>query len=289
MANQKIIGIDIGGTKVHIGVVQHGEILQELRIPTAAQGSREELLADITQGIRQVLDPEVVGIGIGVPGLVDEQNGIVFSVQNIPSWTEVHLKQHLEEAFGLPVYMTNDANTYALGEKVYGPGKPYQHMLGVTLGTGIGTGIIANNTLYSGAFSCAGEFGGMPYLDKTLEDYCSGKFFLQAYGMPGDELQALASTGDARALEAFQQFGHHLGNAIKVMLYALSPEAIFLGGSVSHCYPFFEAAMRKSVADFPYKVVSDKLVIEQSEIKHVAVLGAVALFRMRHQPVPDYT
>ncbi|MCJ8164388.1 ROK family protein [Pontibacter sp. E15-1] len=289
MKDQKVVGIDIGGTKVHIGVVQRGQVIAELRIPTAAKSSKEAILRDISDGIRQVIDPEVVGIGIGVPGLVDEKKGIVFDVQNIPSWTEVRLKQHLERAFELPVYITNDANTYALGEKVYGPGKPYQNMIGVTLGTGIGTGIIANNNLYSGAFSCAGEFGGMPYLDKTLEDYCSGKFFLQAYGTPGDEMQALANTGDARAIEAFQQFGHHLGNAIKIMLYALSPEAIFLGGSVSHCYPFFKEAMHKSVADFPYRVVTDKLVIEQSEIKHVAVLGAAALFRMRHQPVPDYT
>jgi glucokinase len=282
MDDQKIIGIDIGGTKVHMGIVQNGEITKELRLSTASQASKAQLLDDITNGIGQLMDADVAGIGIGVPGLVDEEKGIVYSVQNIPSWSEVHLKTHLEDFFKLPVYLTNDANTYALGEKVYGKGKPYRHMVGVTLGTGFGAGIIADHKLYSGAFSSAGEYGGVPYLDKTLEDYCSGKFFMHEYGKPGDEMYALAKAGDARALKAFKHFGHHVGNAIKIILYTLSPEAIFLGGSVSRCYPYFSEAMQHSIDSYPYKLVTDHLVVAQSDIANVAVLGAAALFQMRH-------
>lgn len=285
MDDLKVIGVDIGGTKVHMGIVQNGIITRELRLTTAAQGAKEQLLSDITDGIRQLMDADVAGIGIGVPGLVDEEKGIVYNLQNIPSWDEVHLKAHLENAFKRPVCITNDANTFALGEKVYGKGKRFKNMLGVTLGTGIGTGIIINHDLYGGAFSSAGEFGSVPYLDQTLEDYCSGKFFQNKYGMSGDQLQELAKEGDARAIDIFNQFGHHLGNAIKVLLYALAPEAIFLGGSASRSYPFFHEEMQLSIASFPFRVVTDQLVIELSEIENAAVLGAAALFHMRQARV----
>ncbi|GAB3534110.1 ROK family protein [Pontibacter brevis] len=280
MEDRKVIGVDIGGTKVHMGIVQNGVITKELKLTTAAQGAKEQLLSDITDGIRQLMDADVTGIGIGVPGLVDDEKGIVYNVQNIPSWDEVHLKTYLEDAFNRPVCVTNDANTFVLGEKVYGKGKRFKNMLGITLGTGMGTGIIINHGLYGGAFSCAGEFGSVPYLDQTLEDYCSGKFFQNKHGMSGDQLQVLAEEGDAKAIDIFRQFGHHLGNAIKVVLYALSPEAIFLGGSASRSYPFFHEEMHRSIASFPYRVVTDQLVLECSEIENAAVLGAAALWHM---------
>src|SRR5687768_1430608 len=117
MNNSKIIGLDIGGTKIHLGLVQEGAILAELKLPTSAQASKEQILAEIRSGIQSLMEDSVIGIGIGVPGLVDEQNGIVYGVQNIPAFKEVHLKTHLEEYFGKPVYLTNDANSFVLGEK----------------------------------------------------------------------------------------------------------------------------------------------------------------------------
>lgn len=283
----KILGVDIGGTKIHMGEVSNGIVLRDLKFSTSASAPKEQILQEIVDGITQLMTPETLGIGIGVPGLVDEENGIVHNVQNIPSWEKVHLKEYLEDHFEKPVYITNDANTFAAGEKMYGKGKNFRNFVGITLGTGIGTGIIINDTIYSGAFSGAGEFGGIPYLDKTIEDYSSGKFF-KKFGTTGKKLMLKADQGDANALEIFNQYGNHLGSALKVILYSISPEAIFLGGSVSQCYKYFQESLFASLKEFPYDVISDNLVVEKSFIASASILGSAALFLMRYEQDPSF-
>ncbi|MBC6612624.1 ROK family protein [Hymenobacter sp. BT507] len=284
MTQTNYIGIDIGGTKVHIGVVQDGQIVRDVRFETSAQAPQEQILGELVRHIQLMLDTaDVAGIGIGVPGLVDEQQGVVHNVQNIPSWREVRLKEHLARHFAQPVYMTNDANAFAVGEKIFGQGQPYANLVGLTLGTGLGAGIIINHDLHAGTLSSAGEFGCIPYLDKTVEDYCSGKFFVQQYQQEGGALYALARTGDARALEALASYGRHLGNTIKIILHTLAPEAIFLGGSVSHGYELFREAMEASIREFPFRLVTDRLVVAPSKLRNAAVLGAAALCKMKQE------
>ncbi|QMU28553.1 ROK family protein [Adhaeribacter radiodurans] len=281
LSEHKIIGLDIGGTKIHIGLVEAGKITKELKIATAAQASKKEILNQLVQSIEQLMEPDVMGIGVGVPGLVDEEKGVVCDVQNIPDFTEIPLKNYLEDYFRKSVYLTNDANSFILGEKLYGRAQPYKNVVGLTLGTGFGGGIILNNQLYSGAFSSAGEFGGIPYLDSTLEDYCSGKFFQNQFGVLGQEVHQAAVKGDNRAIAMLEQFGTHLGEAIKMILFALAPEAIFLGGSVSKCFPFFKDAMQQRVEEFPFERVKKQLIIEQSHMRNGAILGAAALVQMK--------
>lgn len=282
MENRQIIGIDIGGTKIHIAAIQEGEIIKEAKFPTPAQSSKEKIIAGLISGIEPFISSETDGIGIGVPGLIDEEKGIVYDLNNIPAWQQVHLKKELEDHFHVPVYITNDANCFILGEKVYGKAKPYKNVVGLSIGTGLGGGIIINHQLYSGTLSSAGEIGGVPYLDKTLEDYCSGKFFLGVHGTEGTEILARAEAGDSQALEIFQEFGHHIGNAVKVILLILSPQAIFLGGSVCSAYPFFKEAMLKTIHTFPFKGVIKDLVIQPSDTKNGPLFGAAALFRMKN-------
>ncbi|TDN38699.1 ROK family protein [Hymenobacter sp. UV11] len=284
MSNKQYIGIDIGGTKTHVGLVQQGALIREAKFATAATAPQEQILAELVHHLEAFVGADVAGIGVGVPGLVDEANGIVHGVQNIPSWQEVHLQAHLASHFGKPVYLTNDANAFTVGEKMYGQGQPFANLVGLVLGTGVGAGLIINHTLYSGTLSSAGEFGGIPYLDKTIEDYCSGKFFAQRTGRPGAAWHALAQQADAEALDVFAEFGRHLGNAIKTILYALSPEAIILGGSVSQCYEYFRGGLAESLREFPFKAVTERLVITPSALGNAAVLGAAALCEMRQAP-----
>ncbi|MGV3642066.1 MAG: ROK family protein [Adhaeribacter sp.] len=283
MRDQKVIGIDIGATKMHLALVQGGRILREHKFPTSAQAPKDQIIAELIAGIMELFDAGVSGIGIGVPGLVDESQGIIYDLNNIPSWQEVHLKAALEGVFKVPVFLTNDGNTFVLGEKIYGQGRAYKNLLGITLGTGFGTGIVLNNQLYSGTLSSAGEFGGAPYLDQTIEDYCSGKFFQQQYGEAGQQVAEKALAGDARAQEAFRSYGSHLGKALHTLLYALSPEAIFLGGSVTGCYSLFSDAMHESLQTFPFKRVLEKLVIRPSTIENAGILGAAALVEMKKE------
>jgi glucokinase len=281
MTSSKYLGVDIGGTKVHLGVVQHGEVIQEVRFETSANAPKEQLLAELMHQLAPLVTADVAGIGIGVPGLVDEENGIVHNVQNIPAWREVHLRQHLASHFDQPVYLTNDANAFAIGEKMYGQGQPYANLVGLALGTGLGAGIIINHQVYSGTLSSAGEFGMIPYLDRTIEDYCSGKFFVQRTGRPGTEWHARAQRGDAEALAIYGEFGWHLGQVLHIILYALAPEAVFLGGSVSKGFEYFRGGLHASLAAFPFKQVTERLVVAPSTIGNAAVLGAAALCHMK--------
>lgn len=273
----KIIGIDLGATNIHIGIVQDSKVTEEIKIPTLATASREEIIANLISGIEKLRSKDFDGIGIGVPGLVDEEKGIIFDVFNIPAWKEVHLKQHLEAHFKIPVRITNDANVFAMGEKFFGKGGPFKNMVGVTLGSGLGTGIIIDDKLYSGAYSSAGEMGLIPYNGKILEDYCSGKFFQREYGMKGEEVYALAKEGDDSALAIFREFGKHLGNAINIILIVLSPEAIFLGGSISKSFEFYENSLKETLNTFPFKKVLEQLVLEPSQTSNISILGAAAL------------
>ncbi|MGI4833515.1 MAG: ROK family protein [Janthinobacterium lividum] len=284
MSSSKYLGVDIGGTKIHAGIVQAGKLDQEIRFETAAAAPKEQILAELTRQLAPLVTADVAGIGIGVPGLVDEANGIVHNVQNIPAWREVHLGPHLARCFGKPVHLSNDANAFAVGEKLYGQGQPYANLVGLALGTGLGAGIIINHQLHSGTLASAGEFGMIPYLDKTLEDYCSGKFFEQRTGRSGAAWQARARQGDAAALAVYAEFGRHLGRALHIILYALAPEAILLGGSVSQGFEFFRGGLSESLGAFPFPLVTERLVVAPSALGNAAVLGAAALCHLKQAP-----
>lgn len=264
-----------------MGMVRDGKIIDDVTFATPAQAPEQEVVAEIIKGVEKLIDKDVAGVGIGVPGLVDEEQGVVYDLWNIPSWKEVFLKKYLEDHFSKPVHITNDANTFVLGEKIYGKGSAFKNLVGITLGSGFGTGIVIHDKLYSGTLSSAGELASIPYEDSNLEDYCSGKFFRKQFNMEGADVYALAKEGDPKAIDIFNQYGRHLGNAIKTILYILSPQAIFLGGSVSGSYDFFKGSLNESIEAFPFKRVTSKLTIEPSAIKNVSVLGAAALISMR--------
>ena len=283
MINQKLIGIDIGATKMHVGVVDNGKVTDEVYVPTSSKAPEMQVVSELIEGIEKIFSKEVNGIGVGVPGLVDPDQGVVYDLWNIPSWKEVPLKKYLEEHFKIPVFLTNDANTFVLGEKTYGDGKPFRNMVGITLGSGFGTGIIIHNELYSGSYSSAGELADIPYLDGNIEDYCSGKFFRKKFEVNGSDLYKMAKENDEEALTILHEYGGHVGNAIKLILSILSPEAVFLGGSVSGSYEFFKEGLYEKVNTFPFKRVLNKLTIKPSQVKNISILGAAALVNMRQK------
>jgi len=225
------------------------------------------------------LEDDVVGIGVGIPSVLDRKNGIIYDVQNIPSWKEVHLKEILEKHFNKKVFINNDANCFAIGERVFGIGQKYENFIGLAIGTGIGGGIINNGSLLKDVNCGSGEFGEMKYLDARYEDYCSSLFFKKKYNIDGFDLYNMALSGDSKALEIFKTFGFHLGNMIKTVLFALDPEAIILGGSIAGSNLFFEEAMWNEIKDFTYPKSIEKLTIEYSNLGNNAqILGAAALY-----------
>lgn len=272
-----ILGLDIGGTGIKGGVLIKGHLEDIRSIPTPALESKEFILETIASFIETYTHYDFVGIGIGIPGLVDSREGIVLGLKNIPSFQHVELKKFLTERFAKPVFVNNDANCFAIGVHKYGVGKPFKNLVGITLGTGVGGGIVINGQLYSGMFSAAGEWCSAPYLEHNYEYYCSGKFFQNIYKSKPKALAKLALTGDPVAIQAYEEFGHHLGELLKVILYSLAPEAIILGGSIRKTYPLFKKSLFKSLETFAYPTVLANLKILISELDETAIHGAVAL------------
>ena len=277
MMARPVIGVDVGGTTIGIGRIESQKIVRQHSNKINASGTLEQTVNEIIESIQPVFDSNIAAIGIGVPSVVDNVAGIVYNAQNIPSWKEVHLKAILEDHFQKPVFLNNDANCFAIGEKYFNKGRPFSNFVGVTLGTGFGTGIIINNSLYSGVNCGAGEFCSIPYLDKTIEDYCSEQFFAKMHNSTGLEMSQKAGNSDKDALAVFDSFGHHLGEIIKIILFALSPEAIILGGSISQSNSYFKEAMWEAVRSFPYPKALGSLVIEVADHPHIGILGAAAL------------
>ena len=273
------IGIDLGGTNVRCGLVENNSVITRLSETCRSDQPEHVVLEQIEGLIRQLMNPAVKGIGIGVPSVVDVEKGIVYHVTNIPSWIEVHLKKYIESKFGIPVYVNNDANCFALGEHRYrcNEGNAFRNTIGVTLGTGVGAGVIINNRLYSGSNTGAGEIGCLPYLDRTLEDYCGSLFFVNNHHTTGKEVENLARCGDANALKIWEEFGKHIGVAVKMILYAYDPDAIIFGGSITNAYSFFEAAMRKELGTFFFPETVKKIQILISTNDDISILGAAAL------------
>lgn len=275
--SQAILGLDIGGTTIKAGVMIHGKLHDIRSIETPFMESQEVILDTIADFISTYLNFDFSAIGIGIPGLIDTENGIVLNLGNIPSFTKVFLRDFLQDRFGKPVFINNDANCFALGEYKFGAARIYKHVVGITLGTGVGTGIIVNGHLYCGFHCAAGEWCSAPYLDNDFEFYCSSKFFLSKYGKKPKSLYKKALEGDREALGAFHEFGFHLGELIKNILYALAPEAIVLGGSIRKAYPFFKESMLANISTFKYPSVSSNLKILISALDETAIHGAVAL------------
>lgn len=272
-----LLGIDIGGTTINFGLVENSEVVGKKCVPSFSKGSSlPQTLDYLVSRIDEIITPDVKSIGIGVPTIVDPVNGVVYDAANIPSWTEVRLKSFLESRYGIPVQVNNDANCFALGAyaKVR---NSCRVLVGVTLGTGTGVGIVTEGKIFSGAFCGAGEISTLPYLDATYEDYCSSKFFINK-GLGCKETADAAFSGDIRAVSVFKEFGAHMGALLSVVMYAYDPGCIVLGGGVSNSFSLFRDSMMDSLRkSFCYARPLNNLEITAMPQEEIALLGASLL------------
>lgn len=274
---KNVVGVIFGGKHLHVGRLENGVICDIIHKEINNRESEEVILAEIMATIKKVYNDSVVGIGVGMPSLVDVRKGIVIKPTNVPSWNKVYLKDILEERFKIPVFVNNDANCFALGEKYFGVAKDYDNIAGITIGTGMGVGIIIHGKLYSGRNAGAGEFCSIPYKEYDYEYYCSSKYFEEKYGIRNDVLFSRAQKKDKIALAIYEMFGIDLGNAVKTIMYALDPDAIVIGGRLAEAYDYFKDSMHKTIKTFIYKSSLKQLQILVSTEPNISIYGAAAL------------
>lgn len=272
------IAVDLGATNVRAGLEEHGVISGERSIVLKNKHSLDATLSQVIDFLKPYTENNTQSIGIGVPSVVDVTNGVVYNAVNIPSWKEVHLKDILESAFGIPVYVNNDVNCFVLGEHRFGLARSYQSVVGVCVGTGIGTGVIVNNQLYSGINCGAGEIGHLPYLDQDLEYYASGNFFEKRYGISAQEASFRMQTDAEVTQGMWDEYAVHIAHALMAVMYAYDPEVIVIGGSLAKAFPYFETQMKSTMArKFAYPESLKRLKVFQSVDETISLLGASLL------------
>ncbi len=273
------LGIDIGGTTIGLGLVRGGKIVKKVSVPSFPAGaSLQQTLDYLASQVAAILPADVKKIGIGVPSVVDVERGIVYEATNIPSWQEVHLKEFLEARFPVKVAVNNDANCFAMGAyAAYAQDRKPEVLVGITLGTGVGMGIIDRGRLFDGANCGAGELGCLPYRDGLLEDICSKKFFESKHIESPKAAQA-AEKGDPAALALYEELGANLGALLCTVLFAYDPSHIAFGGGVSYNFPYFRKSMEDYVKKhFPYHNTVERLTLDVFTGGDVLVTGAALI------------
>lgn len=279
MSNHDLyLGIDLGATNVRAGLVRGQDLLDVTSRGIDADGSVDMVMSQIFELVDRVITDDVAGVGIGVPSVVDVDTGVVYDVQNIPSMIEVPFKEPFETRYGRPTLVNNDVNCFVLGEFAFGKAKGYRHVAGFNLGTGFAAGLIVDGRLYEGPNCGAGEFGMIPYNESILEEYCSGLFFIRR-GLDAAEMYWEAEAGDGVARSLWEEFGHHVGNAVKTVMYGFDPEIIIVGGSIRKAYDHFQEAMWATISDFGFRRTLERIRFELSDLEHAPLLGAAELPR----------
>jgi glucokinase len=254
--NPQVIGIDIGGTNLKLGrFTTTGECLQTLTLPTPQPQVPPAIVAALAQALVE-LDPnrEAIGIGIGTPGPADAAGRVARNAINLPGWLEVPLANLLEAKTNYPTTIANDANCAALGEAWLGAGRNFQNLILLTLGTGVGGGIILNGQLFTGPTGSAGELGLVTVNlnghtcnsgnSGSLEQHASAQAIRRRTGLEPDVLAAQARAGDSTAQQFWQTYGRELAAGLASSIYVLTPEAVILGGGICAGAELFLPAMQ---------------------------------------------
>ena len=303
MANLNILAIDIGGSKILAGVVDSlGEVRGEKKI-ILEKPEEASLLRDIFSLCDSFLEGfEIHAIGLSIPGIVDAKNGVwleaVFSkVQNFPLGTI------LAEKYKLPVFLENDANNSAFGERIFGFAKDCGDFIWLTVSNGCGAGIFLDGKLFTGFGGHAGELG---HICVTGEDFtcpCGNRGCLEASAAgPGisrrykaltgedlsaKEIAARARSGDIHAVAVYNKTGEYIGTAIAAAVNVINVPLVVVGGGISMDYDLFCGEMEKTVQKKIYQTANKNLLIKRTRLGyHASLLGAAAncLYQMQSAP-----
>lgn len=316
MLDKKVIGIDLGGTTAKIGILsQSGDILSKWELSTDISEEGTKIVPNIIQSIKAYLDSEklssedFLGIGMGTPGTVNRKNGTVIGAFNLNWKTLQPIREQFESSTGIPFFLDNDANVAALGEQWKGAGNNETNVSFITLGTGVGGGLVTDGTLIHGAVDAAGEVGHITVEPGGYECTCGKKGCLEQYASATgivrlardlakeyseeSDLKTLvlsnepidskaifdaAKAGDTYANFVVDRFAYYLGLAMGNIANILNPSTIVLGGGVSKAGEFLVEKVSKVVEEFTFPTIRSVTKIKIAELENDAgMIGAASL------------
>ncbi len=308
------VGIDFGGTAVKLGVVdERGRVRAEASFETASSHGIEGWLAAVAEALRAMkldlrhLGRELAGIGVGVPGFVDFERGFIHNLTNVPGWTAVPLARLMRRRFGVPTVVDNDCNAMAYGECRFGAGRKFRHAVFLTLGTGVGGGVVLDGRVWRGAHSMAGEIGHIPIdlhgvRTETgrggLEEYVGNRQIVararrmlrsrtsilpdlvqgNLRALTPRHLAEAAHRGDALALEVFDYMSDCLATALAGITYLLQPEVFIVGGGVAGAGEVLFGPLRRHLNERLSPFFAERIRVIPADLGNQGgVVGAAAL------------
>ena len=262
------IGIDLGGTDIKAGLVSAtGELSCQVVLPTHVDAGPKAVASRIAEATREVVakaeeqrTTDIIGIGLGAPGLIIAETGVVHFSPNFPGWTDIPLVDDVKKALGiqsLPVFMDNDVNAMTLGELRHGAGVGHQSIVALTLGTGVGGGVVIDGQVYHGSRNTAGELGhtvvepngrycgcgnqgcleayagAKNIVERTQEKIAAGSNTKLTSELTPKRIAAAAHAGDSLAVEIFAETGVYIGIALTSIAHVLNPEVAIIGGGIA--------------------------------------------------------
>ena len=314
---EKRIGIDVGGTNVKIALVDdNGKIIYSNSVPTYAKMGYEYTVNNIKQAIKDLMKEtnttpsDIEGIGFDFPGQVDCKTGVVKLAPNIPGWVNVPIAQMIEDEFHIPTRIDNDVRCAALGELKFGAGKGCENFICITVGTGIGSGIVINGKVVRGATNAAGELGHIklqmnggpicgcgdtgcleafasgPAIVAMAQEYIKGgksTKFREMAAVEGGEITPYmvakaAEEGDPVAKRIFEIVGEYIGIGLTSVINLLNPERVIIGGGVAESGELLLGPIRKTIKERAMVVAGNAVEIVPAQLGNSAgVIGASML------------
>lgn len=301
MKNKYIIGIDLGGTNLKVALFDGRFKFRAKEFLSTGDFSRpENLISGITSAVFKIIQDnklkktDIRGIGLGLPGPIDVEKGMVHFFPNIPGWMNVPLRRILEKKIGLPVFIDNDANLMCLAEYKLGSARGARNAVCLTLGTGVGGGLIIEGKLFRGSSFAAGEIGHMPINEKGPACGCGGQACLESYignrriagivrkifhkDIPLEEVSLLAGKNNKQAVMVWEEVGSKLGNCLVGIVNLLNPDCIVIGGGVANAGSVLFNKIEETIISRAMVVQAKKVKILKAKLGNDAgMLGAALL------------
>ncbi|NJD38296.1 MAG: ROK family protein [Geobacter sp.] len=289
------IGIDIGGTNLRGALLlADGSIASRFRQKTDISSGVASFLDRLTSELVQVMGDaaaagvQVKGIGLGVPGLIG-RDGLIHSSVNLQPLEELNLAGLMMERLSVPVVAANDANLNALGESLAGAGRGLDSLVVITIGTGLGSGLLLDGRLWSGTGGFAAEFGHTTVVPDGLPCPCGNRGCLEQYvsaaalsrhggGLTPEVLAVRAAQGEPQASAAFEMLGYWLGTALAGLLNTLNLQGVVIGGGVAESFRLFEPSLRRTIEQRTFRQISQGVVIRQAMLGDDAGLVGAARY-----------